>query len=305
MPPELTAFAWLESARLRRKEGKLQDMIVRYRALLTGVKDLSPKLQGEANYWVGQGLTKTNLPKEAVPFLEQARTQRPETYAKHAGLLLTLGYFASQDAAKTAAEIDTAIKGHYDADIPPQVLQWAGMQAYNADDFPAAARFLNLVADPKDPRETAKEIWRYLAKARLEIRDAQGALDAVTHVLEAEDNPGWKADALLDRGRAQLALNHPAEARIAANEALDLRPQGRTTAGLRILSGDLNLLDNDLSGAAKDYTIVVEFHEDKDLKPLALHKLIAVLEKQRDQTATAKYRALLQSEFPGWKAPTP
>ncbi|MEO0017415.1 MAG: hypothetical protein RLZZ522_698, partial [Verrucomicrobiota bacterium] len=230
MPPELTAFAWLESARLRRKEGKLQDMIVRYRALLTGVKDLSPKLQGEANYWVGQGLTKTNLPKEAVPFLEQARTQRPETYAKHAGLLLTLGYFASQDAAKTAAEIDTAIKGHYDADIPPQVLQWAGMQAYNADDFPAAARFLNLVADPKDPRETAKEIWRYLAKARLEIRDPQGALDAVAHVLEAEDNPGWKADALLDRGRAQLALNHPAEARIAANEALDLRPQGRTTA---------------------------------------------------------------------------
>jgi tetratricopeptide (TPR) repeat protein len=305
MPPELTSFAWLESARLRRTEGNLPDMIARYRALLENVKDLSPKLQAEANYWVGQGLTKTNSPKEAVPYLEKARALRPETYAKHAGLLLTLGYFASQEATKTAAEIDLAIKQEYDADIPPQILQWAGMQAFNAEDFAAAARFLNLVATPAEPRETAKEVWRYLAKARLEVGDAQGALAAVANVLDVEDNPGWKADALLDRGRALLALKQPAEARIAANEALDLRPQGRTNAGLRILSGDLALLDNDLAVAAKEYTIVVEFHDDKDLKPLALHKLIQVLDKQRDKAAADKYRQQLQSDFPDWKAPTP
>ena len=305
MPPDLTSFAWLESARLRRKESNLPDMILRYQALLTNVKDLKPKLEAEANYWIGQGLTKTNSPKEAVPFLDKARTLRPETYAKHAGLLLTLGYFASQDAAKTAAEIDIAIKQKYDADIPPQVLQWAGMQAYNADDFAAAARFLNLVANPAEPRETAKEVWRYLAKARLEVGNAQGALDAVTNVLTVEDNPGWKADGLLDRGRALLALKRPAEARVAAMEALDLRPQGRTAAGLHILIGDLSLPANDLAGAAKEYTIVVEFHDDKDLKPLALHKLIQVLEKQNDKTAAAKYRTQLQTDFPGWKAPTP
>jgi tetratricopeptide (TPR) repeat protein len=305
MPPELTSFAWLESARLRRKEGNLPDMIARYKSLLENVKHLNPKLQAEANYWVGQGLTKANSPKEAVPFLENARTLRPETYAKHAGLLLTLGYFASQEAKKTAAEIDTAIKLEYDGDIPQQILQWAGMQTYNADDFAAAARFLNLVANPKEPRETAKEVWRYLAKARLEIGDFQGALDAVTNTLAVEDNPGWKADALLDRGRALLALKKPAEARVATTEALDLRPQGRTAAGLHILSGDLFLLDNDLKMAATDYTVVVEFHDDKDLKPKALHKLVQVLEQQNDKPAAAKYRTLLQSEFPDWKAPTP
>jgi tetratricopeptide (TPR) repeat protein len=305
MPADLRSFAWLESARLRRTEGNLQDMIARYQSLLSNVKDLKPKLEAEASYWVGQGLTKTNSPKEAVPYLEKARSLRPETYAKHAGLLLTLGYFASQDAAKATAEINTAIKQEYDGDIPPQILQWAGMQAYNADDFSTAATFLNLVANPDEPRETAKEIWRYLAKARFETNNFQGTLDAVANVLAVEDNPGWKADALLDRGRALLALKQPAEARVAANEALDLRPQGRTAAGLHILIGDLSLLDNDLAGAAKEYTIVVEFHDDKDLKPLAMHKLIEVLTKQNDKAAAAKYRTQLQSDFPDWKAPTP
>lgn len=304
-PPELSSFAWLESARMRRTEGNLQDMITRYHGLLDNVKDLSPKLQAEANYWIGQGLTKTNASKEAIPYLEKARNLRPETYAKHAGLLLTLGYFAAQDARNLATEIDRAIKDKYDSDIPEQVLQWAGMQAYNADEFAAAARFLALVANPQEPRETPKEVWRYLAKARLETGDAQGALDATANVLEVEDNPGWKADGLLDRGRALLALKRPADARSATDEALALRPQGRTNAGLRTLSGDLKLLDNNPAGAAAEYTIVVEFHDDKDLKPLALSKLIAILDKQGDAAGADKYRRQLQVEFPNWKAAKP
>lgn len=305
MPAELTSFAWLESARLRRTEGKLADMIVRYKALLENVKNLSPKLQAEANYWIGQGLTKSNAAKDAVPFLDKARKLRPETYGKHAGLLLILGYFASQDAIMLGTEIDTAIKEQYDTDIPEQILQWAGMQAYNAENFAASARFLNLVANPKEPRETPKEVWRYLAKSRLETGDAQGALNAVANVLEVEDNPGWKADALLDRGRALITLGRLQEARTAADEATALRPQGRTNAGLRILSGELKSRANDLAGAAAEYTIVVEFHDDKDLKPKALHALIEVLEKQGDKAGTDKYRQQLEQEFPDWKPAKP
>jgi len=304
-PPELASFAWLESARMRRTEGNLPDMITRYKGLLDNVKGLSPKLEAEANYWIGQGLTKTNASKDAIPYLEKSRSLRPDTYAKHAGLLLTLGYFAAQDYRNLASEIDLAIKDKYDSDIPEQVLQWAGMQAYNADDFAAAARFLTLVANPQEPRETPKEVWRYLAKARLETGDAEGALTATTNVLNVEDNPGWKADGLLDRGRALLALKRPADARSATDEALLLHPQGRTASGLRILSSDLKQLDKDHSGAAAELIIAVEFSVDKDLKPLALFKLIAILEKQGDTAGAEKYRRQLQTEFPNWKAPKP
>ena len=46
-----------------------------------------------------------------------------------------------------------------------------------------------------------------------------------------------------------------------------------------------------------------DFHDDKDLKPLALWKLIEALEKQGDTTEAEIYRKQLKSEFPNWKAP--
>ena len=303
-PADLASFAWLESARLRRSGNNIPDMIIRYQGLLKNVKDLSDNLQSEANYWIGWGLVKTNTPKEAVPFLEKARTLRPDAYRKHAGLLLTLGYFAAQDPVKLAEEISLAIECKYAEDIPDQAIQWSGMQSYNSGDYRAAAECLALVSNPEEPRETPKEVWRYLAKARLETNEAEAALSAANNVLAVEQNLGWKADGLLDRGRALMALGRSEEARVAADEALALRPQGHTSAGLNILVGDLELKSGNAKTAAGKYLIVVEFHEDKALKPLALWKLIQAFEKQADEAEAAKYREKLVIEFPNWKPTT-
>ncbi len=302
-PEDLTSYAWLESARMRRGESNIQDMIARYQGLLKNVGNLSETLQAEANYWIGWGLVKNNAAKDATEYLEKARTLRPDTYRKHAGILLALGYFAAQDAGKLASEINLAIEGKYEADIPNQVLQWSGMQSYNSGDFALAAKSLSLIASPDEPRATPKEVWRYLAKARLETGDAAAALTAADNVLAIEDNPAWKADGLLDRGRALLSLNRPAEARKAADEALELHPQGRTSAGLRILVGDLEMKAGDARKAAKEYQVVVQFHEDKDLKPRALWSLVQALDKQGDKPEADKYRQQLKTEFPDWKAP--
>ncbi len=302
-PADLTSFAWLESARMRRSESNIPDMIVRYQGLLQNIEDLNPNLVAEANYWIGWGLVKTNAAKDAVSYLEKARDLRADAYRKHAGILLALGYFASQNPGKLASEINLAIDGKYESDIPDQAIQWSGMQSYNSGDYQSAARSLALVANPKEPRETPKEVWRYLAKARLESGDAEGALLAVNNVLEVEDNPAWKADGLLDRGRALLILKRPSEARKAADEALALNPQGRTSAGLRILLGDLELEANDLGKAAAAFTYVVSFSVDKDLKPLALWKLSQTLDLQGSTAEAEKQRQQLKSEFPDWKAP--
>ena len=300
---DLASFAWLESARLRRGENNIPDMIARYQGLLKNVANLSDNLQAEANYWIGWGLVKTNASKDAIAYLEKARKLRPDAYSKHAGILLALGYFTGQDANKLAEEINLAIDGKYASDIPDQVLQWSGMQAFNAGDYAAATTCLARVATPDEPRATPKEVWRYLAKARLETGDADGALTAAANVLDVEDNPSWKADGLLDRGRALLMLDRPEDARKAADEALALRPQGRTSAGLRILLGDLEIKAADPKKASAEFLIVVKFHEDKDLKPLALWKLINALEQQDDKPEAEKYRLQLKTEFPDWKAP--
>jgi tetratricopeptide (TPR) repeat protein len=301
-PEDLQSYAWLESARMRRGESNIPDMIARYQGLLKNVGNLSENLQGEANYWIGWGLVKTNAAKDAIAYLEKARALRPDAYRKHAGILLALGYFASQEPAKLASEIKLAIDGKYESDIPDQVLQWSGMQAFNSGDYALAAKCLSLIATPEEPRATPKEVWRYLAKALLKTRDAEGALAATANVLAVEDNPVWKADGLLDRGLALLALDRPVESRQAADEALALRPQGRTSGGLRILVGDLEM-KTDPKKASAEYLYVVGFLEDKELKPLALWKLIKALEEQGDKTEAEKYRLQLKTEFPDWKAP--
>ena len=302
-PADLASLAWLESARTRRKEGNIENMLVRYRGLLSKVDDLTDNLKAEANYWIGWGMVKTNAPKEAASFLETARELRPDAYAKHSGLLLALSYFANQDPKNLAAEIDLGIKGDYVADIPDQAIQWSAMQSYQSGDFPTAARFFKLVANNEEPRVTPKEVWRYLAKSLIESGDAEAALPAVSNVLEVEENPSWKADALLDRARALYNLERFKESRKAADEALLLRPQGRTSAYLLIVSGNLHSREGNPGQAAADYLKVIGFHEDEELKPLALHKIAGVLESQGKQTEAGKYKTQLASEFPNWKAP--
>ncbi|MGA0853766.1 MAG: tetratricopeptide repeat protein, partial [Luteolibacter sp.] len=301
-PKELISLAWLESARLSRKENNIAEMMNRYQGLLKNVSDLSANLRAEASYWIGWGLVKSNKASESVKHLEAARSLRPEAYTKHAGILLALGYFAAQDAPKLTAEIQLAIKNDYAADIPVQTLQWCGIQAYNSGDFKLAAQCLSLIASPDDPRSSPKEVWRYLAKARLETKNPEGALIAANNALAIEDNPTWKADSLLDRGRALFLLNRSSEARAASDEAMKLQPQGRTSAGLRILRGDLEMKAKAPRKAAAEYLIVVNFHEDRELKPKALAGLIKALTEQGDKEQAEKYRSQLESEFPDWKS---
>ena len=277
-------------------------MLVRYKGLLE-VKDLSENLQAEAKYWIGWGMVKTNQPKDAVPFLNEARKLRKDAYGKHAGLLLALSHFSTQDPIQLAAEIELAIEGDYAAEIPAQALQWAGMQAFNSKDYQSAAKFLGLTANDKEPRATPKEVWRYLGKSRIEIKQPKEALTAIGHMLEVEDQAAWKADGLLDRARGYYQLKQYEEARKAADEGLVLNPQGRTSAGLRIVSGDLHAQKLSFGEASADYLYVIQFSEDPDLKPLSIHQYILLLEKQNKTVEADKYKTQLKTEFPNWKAP--
>ena len=302
-PQDLVSVAWLESARTRRKEGNIKNMLVRYQALLDNVEDLSSDLTAEANYWIGWGMVKTNQPKEAAPYLDRARTLRKEAYDKHAGLLLVLSYYAAQNPEKLAEEIARAISDDYADEVPKQAVHWSGMQSYNSGHYDKATKFFELTVNPEEPRATPKEVWRYLGKSLLETDQFSKALDAISNVLEVEDNTAWKADALLDKAKALYQLKRYDEARKTTNEAFDMRPQGRLSAGLRIVSGNLHVESGKLGEAAADYLYVIQFHEDPELKPLAIHKYVAVLEAQGKAEEAEKYRAQLTTEFPDWQAP--
>ena len=82
-----------------------------------------------------------------------------------------------------------------------------------------------------------------------------------------------------------------------------LHPQGRTMAGLRNLTGDLEMKAGDPKKASADYLIVVQFHDDKEFKPLALWKAAKAFDELGDTAEAEKYRRQLKREFPDWEAP--
>jgi hypothetical protein len=60
----------------------------------------------------------------------------------------------------------------------------------------------------------------------------------------------------------------------------------------------------DARKAAAEYLIVVNFHDDRELRPLAIWKLISALAAQNDEPEAEKYRRQLKDDFPDWQPPT-
>jgi tetratricopeptide (TPR) repeat protein len=301
--PEFTAVAHMESADIAKQEGNIEDMIARYQRFLEQFPDSSKARKAKANYWLAWGLVKKDRLKEAVPHAETARTLDSATYGKNAGALLALAHWTMQSPDELCNDVDRAIKEEYVSYLPEQLIDWAAMQAYSADRFEQSARFYSLIADEDEPRSTAKQTWRYLGKALLGAGKAKEALQPIANALDVEDSGMWKADGLLDKAKALIALGRLDEATSAVAECRALRPQGRTNAEVMIVNGDIHMKRNDPARAALDYVAAVEQLDDNDrvLKPVAIHKVALALEKKADPSGAQEYRIMLRSKYPEWR----
>jgi len=301
--PELLGLAYLESAEISKAQGDLESMVKLYREFLVKVPQADTASVARANYWAGWGLVKTNHSDEADALLERARELAPETYGKHAGLLLCLVYLAEREPEPLIRELEKAIAQDYASDLPDPLIRWAADQAFNGGSYSEAARFYDLISDDENPEFAPTEVWRYLGKARLESGDPGGALTAIGHVLETERDPAWRADALHDQGRALFQLKKYDEATASVETALALRPEGRIGANIYLLKGDVLMAQDKPSEAVQSYILPVQLMDDGDriLRPKALQRLVAALEKAGKPGEAGQYREELQRKYPGWK----
>jgi tetratricopeptide (TPR) repeat protein len=302
---ESRMLAFIESADICKQEGKLDDMIVRYRTFLETFPKAADARKAKANYWLSWGLVKTEKVKDAVSYAEAARKLDSKTYGKNAGTLLALAHWALQNPEAVCAEVDRAIEENNVTSLPDQLISWAAMQSFSANRFEQAARFYDLVADQEDPRTTPKDIWRNFGKSLLAAGKAEAALPAIENALAVEDNVGWKADGLLDKATALKSLDRLDEAFKVAEECQSLHPEGRVSAGIRIVKSDIHMKRNNPDEAVRDLLPVVTFlsDDDRQLKPEALWKLEQALRKKGDGADADKYRNERTKKYPNWTPP--
>lgn len=295
---KLAALAWQSSARIKKEDKNYKDMIRRYRAMLTNFPDLSDKTVANAHYWIGWGSYQLKDYAKAITALETALKLDPATYGFKGGMLMVYCSYSMKDKARLQKAVDAVTALGKGDKIQNPIYRWLGVQCFNAGEMKPAERYLSLGTTAADPRQTPKSFWKMLGKARVETGNYKEALIAIKNFLDVVQEPFWQAEALLDQSKAYLGMENLAEAKKSAEAGLQLRPKGRINAELRLVLGDIAYNNKDYAAAAGFYVVVVEFADDKELRPEALFKAHQALLKKGDAEQARHYLETLNKEFP-------
>jgi len=295
---KLAALAWQSSARIKKEDKDYKDMMRRYEAMLLNFPDLSKSTVANAQYWIGWGSYQIKDYKKAIKALEVPLALDASTYGFKAGMLMVYCSYSMKDKARLQKAVDVVIDLNKGEKIQNPIYRWLGSQCYNAGEMSKAERYLSLGTTPMEPRQTPKSFWKMLGGTRVEAGKYKEALVAIKNFLDVAEEPFWKAEALLDQSKAHLGIESLTEAKKSAEAGLQLRPKGRVNAELRLVLGDIAYNGKDYAAAAGFYVVVVQFADDKELRPEALFKAYQALQKKGDQEQARHYLDILNKEFP-------
>ncbi len=299
--PSLAAYALQHCGRIHREERNLPKMIECYARLLDEHPSLPTITRANANYWIGWGWFRLKAWDKAIAPLERARRLKPSCYREPAGTYLVLAAYSLKDSAKLKECLQRLHKDFPEKPLPTRMLTWLGLERFRLGDYPGADKFLTLAANHEQPGQTGVIVWRHLAKARVEQRHFDSALDVLETLLDLEQEDFWRADAWLDRAHALIGLQKWEDAREAAHQGLQLDPEGAVRAGLYMTLGDISMFHKDFASAAASYLRTSEmFVDDREIKPLALHRAALAFEKNSQPAEAERLRNQLAGEFPEW-----
>jgi tetratricopeptide (TPR) repeat protein len=299
----LASFAHQNSGRIHYEEQRWPEMIAGYEGLLAVPGILDNRSRADSNYWLGWGYYKLEEWAKAIPHLETARDLMPQRYREPAGVHLVLAAYSLLDSNKLKEAVERLMVDAPRQRAPTRMLIWLGLERFSKGDYEGSDRFLGLATTPEEPSLTDIIVWRHLAKARIETKSFESAVEALKILITQKQEDFWQSDAHLDLSHALIGLEKWKEAREAAHAGLALAPQGTVQAGLYMALADIAMTSKDFESAANSYLRTSEmFIGDKEIKPLALFRAAEALEKNDQPAEASRIRKQLLKEFPNWTA---
>jgi tetratricopeptide (TPR) repeat protein len=299
----LASFAHQNSGRIHYEEQRWPEMIAGYEGLLAVPGSLDNRSRADSNYWLGWGYYKLEAWAKAIPHLEAARDLMPQRYREPAGVHLVLAAYSLLDSDKLKEAVERLMVDAPRQRAPTRMLIWLGLERFSKGDYEGSDRFLGLASTPEEPSLTDVIVWRHLAKARIERKSFESAVEALKILIAQKQEDFWQSDAHLDLSHALIGLEKWKEAREAAHAGLALAPQGTVQAGLYMALADIAMTNKDFESAANSYLRTSEmFIGDKEIKPLALFRAAEALEKNDQPDEASRIRKQLLKEFPNWTA---
>ncbi len=257
-------IALLQMALTYGQKKNYPEMAKAFRLLLQKFPNTAAAAQ--AKFWLGWAAFEEKDYKSAIEHLDSARILDPNGYRDRATLRILLSYFQLKDRNAAAREADQC-KAEI---IPAELRVWLAQGMVEAKNFPKAENLLApLVANPSS---MPVEGWIMLADTQVALNKIPEARTSVDKYLSLTADPEARARGLLLKSRVALALDRSDEARVAADEALQLQPEGRLNSEARLVAGEIFFKESDFESAARSFMAVSVLTDDPDLTPRALKR---------------------------------
>ncbi|MFZ9964810.1 MAG: tetratricopeptide repeat protein, partial [Terrimicrobiaceae bacterium] len=286
-------LALLQKALTLGTQNKSSEMSAVFRELLA--KYPNSPAAAQANYWIGWEASERKNHKEAVPFLDRARTLDAKNYGERASLRIILSHYQLEDLKSLAAEVDR----YQGAPLPPQVLSWLSQGLIEQRNFAKAAKILQPLAD--NSSTATPDVRILLSEARLGLGDFAGAGQSADQFLAAVTQPAAQARGQIAKARAEAGLQRFPAARQAVDQALFLQPEGRLNSEARIASGDIYFAEGDYDSAARAFLAVSVLSDDQTLTPKALSRAAEAYERANNPEEADKALKELAERFPTYR----
>src|SRR5205814_354860 len=245
----------------------------------------------QAHYYIGKTAFEAKDYKTALTALNTTRQLNKEQYYNLASLRIILSQFYLKDRAALTKEVNNfmAESRNGGMNVPPEVLEWLGIEYYNEKNFQAAEKYLSALRKIENPGNVKPDFLFYLGDAATKLKNVAEAEDAFAKYLQTAKDPAGKAKVLLTLGAVKISAHKPDEAQKIAEEIMTLQPEGRVNAEARLLAG-----------AGKAFKGVALLYDDPAITPRALDKA-ALAYRQAGKTDEAdRLSRELRERYPNY-----
>jgi TolA-binding protein len=226
----------------------------------------------QAQYYIGKAAFEAKDYKTALTALNAARELNKEQYYNLASLRIILCQFYLKDRQALTKEVNNFMANSPNVNVPPEVLEWLGIEYYNEKNFQAAEKYLSALRKIDNPGSVKPDFLFYLGDAATKLKNLPEAEDAFAKYLLTAKDPAGKAKVLLALGAVKISAHKPDDAQKIAEEIMALQPEGRVNAEARLLAGGVQLERGNFDDAGKAFKGVALLYDDPAITPRALDK---------------------------------
>src|SRR5438552_9625182 len=282
------------------QQDNTKGMVDTFRQLLKEFPKSS--VAAQAQYYIGKAAFEVKDYKTALAALNTARQLNKEQYYNLASLRIILCQFYLKDRPALTKEVNTFFDQSRNGgmNVPPEVLEWLGIEYYNEKNFQASEKYLSALRKIDNPGSVKPDFSFYLGDAATKLKNLAEAEDAFSKYLQTATDPAGKAKVLLALGAVKISAHKPDDAQKIAEEIMTLQPEGRVNAEARLLAGEVQLERGNFDGAGKAFKGVALLYDDPAITPRALDKA-ALAYRQAGKTDEADRLAReLHERYPNY-----